>query len=156
MPLWRDHEQNSCHYAQFNYTVYNWTTVECPAANVLILLEKSNIHTAKWKFTALLWEKGRFFSSPKDTLGFIVAACLPALWFAPTSLLPEAEGGPSLSWAHPVRLLIHLEPELSQCHQPPIRSIGPRAGDMAQPQVRAHFLVSPPLSAAVYYTLYLH
>lgn len=101
-------------------------------------------------------EKKDIFFPPKDTLGLIVAACWPALWFGPTSLVPGRGGGPSLSWAHPVRLLIHLEPELSQCHQPPIRSIGPWAGDMAQPQVHAHILVSLPLFAVVYYMLYLH
>lgn len=76
MTLNRDHDHNSCHYVQFNYAVYNGTTVECPVASVLILLEKSNIHTAKWKFTALLCEKGRFFLSRRHPGAY--RGCLPA------------------------------------------------------------------------------
>lgn len=72
-----------------------------------------------------------FFQRHPGAYHGCLAACLSAFLFAPTSLLPGAGGSPSLPWAHSVRLLIHLEPELSQCHQPPIRSIGPRAGDMA-------------------------
>lgn len=47
---------NSCQYIKFNYAVY-----KCAAASVLILQEKRNIHTVKWKFTALLLVKKFFY-----------------------------------------------------------------------------------------------
>ena len=117
-----------------NFGVYNWTTEDSPAANVLILLEKKQYSHSLFEMYSLI-VRGKAIFPPKDPLGLIMATCLPALWFAPTVRLLGAGGSPSLSWAHPVSLLIHLEPELSQCHRPPIRSIVPEQETWLQPQV---------------------
>lgn len=56
-PKWTKYKMNA---------ICNWTTVGCPAANVFILSQESNIPTVRCKFTASLWENGAFL--PKDTL----------------------------------------------------------------------------------------